>query len=86
MTEAPGDITWAKIDGRSPWLPRLATWLIPGQLLAKHRGVSNRRPVPTLTIDQILAWADAHHAAHGRWPTITSGPVPAEPGLTWMRH
>ena len=30
---------------------------------------------PTLRLDQILAWADAHHAATGKWPCNRSGAV-----------
>jgi hypothetical protein len=38
-------------------------------LLARHRGVRNVGHLPPLTKMQILAWADAYHAAHGEWPT-----------------
>ena len=49
------------------------------QLLAERRGY--RGP---LTVERILAWADAHHAATGRWPTSwSSGEVRGEPGETW---
>jgi len=34
-------------------------------------------------VEQILAWADAHHAAHGRWPNKESGPIAGAPGETW---
>jgi hypothetical protein len=34
-----------------------------------------------LAIDQILSWADAHHAATGQWPRPSSGPVPGAPFL-----
>jgi hypothetical protein len=37
----------------------------------------------TLTVEQILAWADEHHARTGQWPRHRSGPVPAAPGATW---
>jgi len=37
----------------------------------------------TLTIDQILTWADAHRLRTGLWPRERSGPVPEAPGLTW---
>jgi hypothetical protein len=41
-----------------------------------------------LTVEQILAWADAFHAAHGRWPDgrvdSGSGPVEGAPGETWQ--
>ena len=38
---------------------------------------------PPLTIEQILAWADAHHARAGAWPAGRSGPVPEAPGEAW---
>lgn len=44
------------------------------KFLAKHRGVG-RRP-PKLSEKQILAWADAHFAATGKWPKQRSGPIP----------
>jgi hypothetical protein len=34
-------------------------------------------------VEQILAWADAHHARTGRWPTSASGPVADAPGERW---
>jgi hypothetical protein len=30
---------------------------------------------PPLTVEQILAWADAYHERMGRWPTPASGRV-----------
>jgi hypothetical protein len=39
---------------------------------------------PGLTVEQILAWADAHRAATGRWPAVTSGPVAGVPGEKWV--
>jgi hypothetical protein len=40
-----------------------------------------------LTVEQILAWADAHHAAHGAWPNVRLiaglGPVEGAPGEFW---
>jgi hypothetical protein len=41
------------------------------------------RKRPPLTVEQILAWADAHHARTGRWPSAEAGPVPGAPGETW---
>ena len=46
------------------------------RLLAGERGVHHPEGIPPLTIQQILAWADEHHAAHGSWPRINSGPIP----------
>jgi hypothetical protein len=53
------------------------------RLLDEHRGVRNPRALPTLTLVQILAWADAHHAAHGEWPSGRSGPVADAPDEDW---
>jgi hypothetical protein len=39
---------------------------------------------PGLTVEQVLAWADAHRAATGRWPTARSGPVDGVPGEKWF--
>jgi hypothetical protein len=36
-----------------------------------------------LTEEQLLAWADAHHAHTGQWPNARSGSVLAVPGETW---
>ena len=54
------------------------------QLLAEKRGVRNIQTLPTLTIKQILKWADAHHKKYGRWPNINSGVVLDEPGESWL--
>lgn len=37
----------------------------------------------TLNVSQILAWADAFHRTHGRWPLKTEGPVDEAPDTTW---
>jgi hypothetical protein len=41
-----------------------------------------QRRVP-LTVEQILAWADAHRARTGGWPGIDSGPIADAPGESW---
>jgi hypothetical protein len=53
------------------------------QLLAAERGTRNRRCPPDLTVQQILAWADAFHSRNGFEPKPTSGPIPEAPGETW---
>ncbi len=53
------------------------------QLLEAERGVRNRAALPPLTADQILGWADAHHAVTEKWPTAGSGRVTGVPGETW---
>ena len=42
------------------------------------------RKNPPLTVEQILTWADAHHARTGSWPHAWSGPIPEAPGETWQ--
>ena len=49
-----------------------------------NMGPPPRRILRTpLSIPQILAWADAHHARTGRWPTITSGRLAEAPNENW---
>jgi hypothetical protein len=38
---------------------------------------------PSLTIELILAWADAHYWCTSSWPNSRSGPVQDAPGETW---
>jgi hypothetical protein len=54
------------------------------RLLAEHRGVRNPQDLPPLTIEQILARADAHHTRTGRWPTRGSGRITEAPPETWL--
>lgn len=55
----------------------------PARLLDENRGVRNERDLPALTHEQVLAWADAHHARSGTWSTRKSVPVVDAPGETW---
>lgn len=55
------------------------------RLLARHRGIRRHVRRPQLTIERILAWADAFFARHGRWPDAASGSIPEAPGETWSR-
>src|SRR5262249_55001216 len=43
-----------------------------------------RRRKKPLSVDQILAWADAHQKRTGMFPVAGSGPVNEAPGETWM--
>jgi hypothetical protein len=81
--EATGE-TWCAVD----LALRRGMRGLPGgtsltNLLVQLRGHRNKAAAPPLTHAQILAWADAYHAAHGRWPTVRSGPVADAPGETW---
>jgi hypothetical protein len=53
------------------------------RLLWKYRGKSPKSRRSALTIDQILAWADAHHERSGRWPTLQSGPIYGTRDESW---
>lgn len=53
------------------------------KLLTRHRGVRNKSELPSLTVEHIRAWAEAHKATTGLWPTVRSGPIPEAPGETW---
>jgi hypothetical protein len=53
------------------------------QLLAGRRDAPAIQTSRPLTVDRILAWADAHRAATGHWPVEDSGPVSGAPGESW---
>lgn len=53
------------------------------RLLSEHRGVWSWSTVPDLTEEQILAWADAHHAKHGSWPTSDCKAVEVASEESW---
>lgn len=53
-------------------------------LLDKYRNIRNKANAPPVTIEQILAWADAHHRRTGEWPTAQSGAVRGVPNENWM--
>jgi hypothetical protein len=83
IAKAPGE-SWNRIDEA---LRRGLRGLPPGsslpRLLAERRGVRNRNYPPLLTVEQIVAWADAFHDRTGRWPTVASGPIAQAPEETW---
>jgi hypothetical protein len=55
--------------------------------LKKRRGTKAARgragERTRLNVEQILAWADAHRAATGRWPSVGQGAVQGVAGETW---
>jgi hypothetical protein len=66
----------------------LSTRGLPGgntlaRFLARHRGAPHPENSPNLTVPQILHWADQYRDRTGRWPTVNSGPVAGQDGLTW---
>jgi hypothetical protein len=83
VSEALGE-TWAAVDAALINKCRhLTVGYSLAQLLAKHRGVRNRKALPRLRPKQILAWADDHHARTGQWPREKSGAIESAPGETW---
>lgn len=53
------------------------------KLLARRCGVRNIKDLPRLKVAQILRWAEAYVARHGRRPNKYAGPIPGAPGETW---
>lgn len=53
------------------------------RLLKTHRNAPDRSNLSLLRVDEILAWADQHHARTGKWPNSESGTVHGCPHLTW---
>jgi hypothetical protein len=53
------------------------------RILAKYRRARNHMALPSLSIEQVLKWADAEHRRTSRWPTSCSGPVMDALSETW---
>ena len=85
VADAPGE-TWGSVDAALfQGLRGLPGGTTLAQLQAEHRGAPAIQTSRPLTIDQILVWADAHHAATGHWPVEESGPVSGAAEETWNR-
>jgi hypothetical protein len=83
IPEAPGE-TWTAVElalsrGSRGLLGRSSL----AKLLAEHRGWRNVKDLPSLTTEQILAWADAHYQRTGTWPRSELVPVAEAPRETW---
>jgi hypothetical protein len=85
VRDAPFPLTWSNVDDALQYGRRgLPAGSRLSDLLAERRQVRKRYGNPPLTLEEILAWADAHHAATGRWPNNESGPVRNAPfAVTW---
>src|SRR5207249_616916 len=64
-----------KLDAPAPKRPNSA-W-------ARRRAKRSRMGRPPLTVDKILAWADAFRRRTGDWPNTSSGPIEFAPDETW---
>jgi hypothetical protein len=83
IAEAPGE-TWMAVEMAVRYGRRgIAGGSSLARMLAEKRGARNRRRLPNLSLEQILAWADAFQQRTGKWPGIESGPIPEAPGETW---
>ncbi len=83
VLDAPGEM-WATIDGAlSKGRRGLPGGSSLARLLAERRGVRNQKALPSLTVDQILKWVDAHFHETGAWPNRKSGSVKRVPGEKW---
>jgi hypothetical protein len=83
IPEAPGE-TWSGVNAALivgmrgfPGGDSLA------RLLARECGRRNLGAVPRLSLRAIRRWVRDHHAATGKWPTYTAGPIAGAPGETW---
>lgn len=52
-------------------------------LLRNRCGRRHLHMLPAFTIEQILAWADAHYKRTKAWPTEHDGKIAGAPGETW---
>jgi Type III restriction enzyme, res subunit len=83
VVDAPGE-TWVNINAAlSMGLRGLVGGSSLGKLLAERRGIRNIGDLPSLVVEQILAWADAHKKREGSWPKRLSGAIAEAAGETW---
>jgi hypothetical protein len=83
VEEAPGE-TWRNIQtSLHQGLRGLPGGYSLARLLKDHRQARNRLDLTPLSEDQILAWADSHHARTGHWPGKDSGRVADSPNESW---
>jgi hypothetical protein len=83
IAEAPGE-TWVNVDtALTQGLRSLPRGSSLARILEDNRGVRNIKNQPMLSVDQILAWADAHYERTGQWPRSKSGRIIDAPGETW---
>jgi hypothetical protein len=85
IPDAPGE-NWHKVQNALTFgLRGLEGGTSLARLLAKHGRKRNPKDLPPLTMEQILAWAEAQAQETYRWPTVASGPVLTAPEETWER-
>ena len=84
IPESPTE-TWRGVDAAL----RIGGRGLPGgdslaALLTRQRGARKKRNLPSLTVEQILTWADNYCQQTGHWPNHLAGPIADAPGETWL--
>jgi hypothetical protein len=83
VQEASGE-SWGGINGAlGRGLRGLPGGSSLAELLSQHRGRRNQKRQPPLTVEHILAWADAHYKRTGEWPKSNSGVIHGTAEETW---
>lgn len=85
IPEAPGDSWQAVHAALSKGRRGLPGGTSLAWLLEEHRGVRHPQDRRRFTVAEVRAWAQAHLARTGEWPTAVGEPVPEAPDLTWKR-
>ncbi|HWL94457.1 MAG TPA: hypothetical protein VNT79_13090 [Phycisphaerae bacterium] len=85
IPQSPDDDTWSSVnralnEGKRG-LPARGSLALLLQDSGRQRHVG--RP-PPVTVEQVLRWADQHHARTGKWPTTSDRAIPSSLGETWM--
>jgi hypothetical protein len=85
IPEAPG-IAWSAVDRALYYGHRgLAGGYSLAGLIKDEHGAGRTINSAPLTVDGILAWADAFRLRTGMWPSLNSGSIPESPGDTWQK-
>ncbi len=83
IPQAPGE-SWLGVEAALRWgLRGFSGGSTLARFLAEHRRKRNRLDPLSLSVKQVLVWADAFHQRTGRWPRSASGPISGTFGLTW---
>jgi hypothetical protein len=83
IEEVPGE-TWNAISNAlRHGLRGLRGGTTLSDFLQSHDLQRNRLRLPTFTVKQVLAWAEAYYQRHGRWPSKSSGQIEQAPLETW---
>jgi hypothetical protein len=79
----PGDTTLPRLLSEHRGAPYAGSKAVERLAQPLHRAQRKRDPA-TYDVSQILAWADAWHLQHGRWPNLNSGPIFEGADITWI--